>query len=153
MLVERLARRVGDADEVALRSGLVDLLDDRRPDQPLAGSSGVVGSPRMPITARIVSADGLAVAAEQDHRRRAVAGDVGPAGVDHVGQVDLCGKNSSISFLPNSRFMNELAVIWPTNPPARMPAADGKIEEPLHEWHSQRVLACGRPSTARGTPG
>ena len=29
-----------------------------------------------------------------------------------MGQVNL-GKNSSISFLPNSRFMNELAVIMP----------------------------------------
>ena len=26
----------------------------------------------------------------------------------------IVGKNSSISFLPNSRFMNELAVIIPT---------------------------------------
>jgi hypothetical protein len=28
----------------------------------------------------------------------------------------LYGNVCSISFLPNSRFMNELAVIWPTSP-------------------------------------
>ena len=33
----------------------------------------------------------------------------------------IFGKNSSISFLPNSRFMNELAVICPTYPLAPFP--------------------------------
>ena len=90
--------------------------------------------------------DRLTVPPEQDHRRRAVAGDVGPAGVDDVGQVDR-GKNSSISFLPNSRFMKLLAVICPVKPPSH-----GQSRDPLHERHRQRVLHVAGASTARGTP-
>ena len=46
---------------------MVNLLDDGLPNQPLAGSSGVLGSPLMPSTARTVSSDGFAAAPEQDH--------------------------------------------------------------------------------------
>ena len=52
------------------------------------------------------------IAAEQDHRRCAVAGNVGAGGVDDVGQVPV-GQVLSRSVLPNSRFMNEFAVIIP----------------------------------------
>ena len=79
---------VGDADELALGAGSVDLVDDRRPDQPLRRVVGRASARRgCPCTVRTVLADGRPVAAEQDHRRRAVAGDVGAGGVDHVGEV------------------------------------------------------------------
>ena len=82
---------------------------------PCAGSSGVVGLPLDPHD----GADGIAhrrrLRPKQDHGGRAVARDVGAGGVDDVGEIHS-GKNSSISFLPNSRFMKELAVIMPDEP-------------------------------------
>ena len=81
---------------------------------PFSGSAGREGSPRMPITARTVET-GPAVATEQDDGRSAVAGDVSAAGVDDVSEV-VIGNHCSMSFLPISRFMNELAVIIPMNP-------------------------------------
>ena len=52
------------------------------------------------------------------------------------------GRNSSISFEPNSRFMNEFDVICPTQPAGlRTVRAWRKPEEALHERHGQRVLA------------
>ena len=51
-------------------------------------------------------------ATDQNHGGSTMPGNVRAGCVDNMGQIDL-GKNSSISFLPNSRFMNELAVIWP----------------------------------------
>ena len=43
-----------------------------------AGSSGVVGSPRIPITARTTVSTGPAMTAEQNHRRRTVPGMYAP---------------------------------------------------------------------------
>ena len=88
--------------------------------RPFAGSAGWPGSPRTPRTARTVSPTGRRRRpTEDDHGRGAVAGDVGTRGVDDVGEVDrvaqvVPAKRSSMSFLPNSRFMNELEVICPT---------------------------------------
>ena len=44
-----------------------------------------------------------------------------------------------MSLVPNSRFMNELLVIWPTQP-ARSPSL-GEGEELCHEGHGHRVGA------------
>ena len=101
---------------------------------PCAGSSGVLGSPLMPITARIVGGDRLAVAAEEDHRRRAVAGDVGPAGVDDVGQVDL-------RQIALDELLAELALHEAVGGDLPGEAAFARQhEEPLQERHRQRVL-------------
>ena len=79
---------VADADELALRIDDIDLRQMADHTCPSAGSSGVLGSPRMPITARVLPS-GLPVPAEQDHGRCAVAGDVGAGGVDDVREVPL----------------------------------------------------------------
>lgn len=52
---------------------------------------------------------------EADHRRRAVAGDVRAASFDDVREVPARQKRLD-ELLPNSRFMNELEVIFPMNP-------------------------------------
>jgi hypothetical protein len=105
-----------DGDELGLAAWLVDLLGDRGPDQPLLRQVGRAGFAADAEHGTDGLADGLAVAAVEDDRRGAVAGDVGARGVDDVGEVDLVARYSSMSFLPNSRFMNEFAVIIPTNP-------------------------------------
>ena len=53
------------------------------------------------------------MAAEHDYRRRAMTRNIRARRIDDMRQVKR-GKNSSMSFLPNSRFMNEFAVIRPT---------------------------------------
>ena len=113
MLGEPVAGDVVSSHPCTLTARLVNLGDDGLPHR---GMRGVVGHAYLAADAQD-RADGRTPAreertTEEDHGRRAVAGDVGPGRVDDVGQVDL-GKNSSISFLPNSRFMNELAVICP----------------------------------------
>ena len=110
---KRLPGHIRHADELILRATIIQMLHNRPPHLPLR---------RLLWCARLapdaehgthLRTHRSAMAPEQDHGRRAVAGDVGAGGVDHVRQV-MRGKNSSISFLPNSRFMNELAVIMPT---------------------------------------
>ena len=143
---------VRHADELALRLAVVELVDDRPPDQPFAGSSGVLGSPRMPSTARTVVADRLAVAAEEDHRRRAVAGDVGARGVDDVRQVH---RREELL----DQLLAELALherVGRDHPDVARPVAapsggDGQVEEPLGERHAERVLPVAGSRSARGS--
>ena len=83
-----------------------------RHTSPCEGSSGVVGSPLMPNTARTVSPTGL-----RARPNRITVGVPWP-GMDapEVSMTwvrSIWGKNSSISFFPNSRFINELVVIMP----------------------------------------
>ena len=68
-------------------AGLVDVFDDGRQTRPLAG---FVGSPRLAADAEHRTdgvADRALVAADEDHGRRAVAGDVGARCVDDESQV------------------------------------------------------------------
>ena len=91
--------------------------------RPFAGSSGWPGSPRIPSTALTVLPTRRLRAADEDHRRRAVPGDVGTGGVDDERAGPASLRNSSISFGPNSRFMNEFEVICPVQPAGRSPLA------------------------------
>ena len=106
---------------------------------PCAGSSGVLGSPLMPITVRTAVAHWRAVAAEQDHRRRAVPRDVG-AEVSMTCVRSSRGSTCSMSLLPNSRFMKLLAVISPTKPAGPAVAGERQLEEALGERRAERVL-------------
>ena len=62
-----------------------------------------------------------------------------------------------MSFLPNSRFMNEFAVIMPTKP-AGVPLVGRKrqLEEALGERHAERVLhvaaSCSATDRAHSAP-
>ncbi len=78
-----------DAHEVVLRARCVDQVADRGPHQSVGG---VVGAARFAADAQHAAhcvANWCAVAAEQDHRWCAVAGDVGAGRVDDVREVDL----------------------------------------------------------------
>ena len=87
-----------------------------RQTRPWPGPSGRPGSPRTPSTARTVDADGRLVATDQDDRRRPCARDVGAGRVDDESQI--LGRQELLdrAGTPNSRFMNELLVICPTQP-------------------------------------
>ena len=80
---------------------------------PHAGSTGVEGSPRTPITVRTASPTGA-----RWRPRRITVGVPCPGmyapDVSITWVRSTRGRNDSISFFPNSRFMNELAVINPT---------------------------------------
>ena len=114
--------RISHADELALGPRLVDLRHDRGPDKPLGRIVRCAGLAADAHDGADRLGDRRAVAAEEDHSRRAVPGNVGPAGVDTwvrstPGIPSRPAKYSSMSFLPNSRFIKLLAVICPTNPP------------------------------------
>jgi len=62
---------------------------------------------------------------------------VGAGRVDDVGEVP-CRDALFDEFLPNSRFMKELAVIMPTTGRStHVIRTDGELEESLHEWRGQ----------------
>lgn len=53
-----LAVPVSDADKLAFRPRMFDLIDDGRPHKAMGRSQGVVGSPLMPMTVRTTSLTG-----------------------------------------------------------------------------------------------
>ena len=117
-------------------AGRVQLSTIDRQTSPCAGSSGVLGSPRMPSTARTCVADRPAVAAEQDHRRRAVAGDVGPRGVDDVGQVDR-REELLDQLLAELALHERVGRDHPDVAGRSCPSGgEGQVEEPLGERHA-----------------
>ena len=117
---------------------------------PFDGSDGVSDSPRMPMTVRTTSPIGA-----RCRPRRITVGVPWPGmyapDVSSTWVRSTLGKNDSISFFPNSRFMNEFAVI---NPHVSGPVDSGgggagvrqrEPEEPLGKGHGERVLPVTRP--------
>ena len=118
---QQLSVKVSDGDPAVVPAGIINVLDDRRQTMPLAAFSGSPGSPRMPSTARTVDPTGALVAADDDDGWRADGLGCRPPEVSATSRRSWWTRNSSISLVPNSRFMNELLVIWPTQP-ARSPS-------------------------------
>ena len=91
--------------------------------RPRAGSSGVAGSPRTPSTARTRSATGGRL-----RPNRITVGVPWPGMYAPEASTTWVrsrrGRKPSISLRPNSRFMNELAVISPTKPAGSAAPAD-----------------------------
>ncbi len=89
---------------------------------PFAGSSGGLGSPRIPITARTVSPSGF-----RPRIRRITVGVPCPGmyapDVSRTCVRSHFGRNSSTSFDPNSRFMNEFETMAPIQ--AAVPRSSG----------------------------
>ena len=127
--------------------------------RPRAGSSGVQGSPRMPMTARIDLSDRSTVPPEKDHCGCTMPRDVGTAAVDHVSQVQ-----TGAPFTAGEVLLNELLAELPLHKtvggdlpyePAfllHIPVATNRqLEQPLHERHGERVFSvAGRVSFAVG---
>src|SRR4051794_14765179 len=71
---------------------------------------------------------------EQDHRRRPMTGDVGPAGVDDVAQVN--GREELLDQLLTELPLHERV----GRDLPREAALASQVEDPLHERHRERVL-------------
>lgn len=89
-----------------------------------AGSSGGVGSPRIPITARTVSPSGFRP------RIRSITVGVPCPGMKAPDVSRTCvrshfGRNSSTSFVPNSLFMKAFETIAPSQPAVPRPSGPG----------------------------
>ena len=111
---KRLPGHIGDADKLILRSTIIQVLDDRPPYLPLRRVLR-----RAWFTPYAKHRTHLMDSQERRWRPNRMTVGVPWPGI-YAPEVSMTcvrsmrGKNSSISFLPNSRFMNELAVIMPT---------------------------------------
>ena len=117
MLRETVTSIVGNAYPFAFASRHVNLVDYRLPDEPIGGVSWLARvRPARPGQRGLLSAG-----VRYCQRPNRITVGVPWPGM-YAPDVSITwvrssrGKNSSISFLPNSRFMNELAVIWPVYP-------------------------------------
>ena len=118
--------------------GSIDVLDDRRPDDALGWVIGPAGLAADAEDGADGRADRSLVAADDDDRRRAMAGDVGARGVSDKAQV-LMGEEVldelGAELALHERVAGDLA------DPAGPLAALGQGEEQRHERHGERVLA------------
>ena len=82
------SRRIGHADELALAAGVIELIHDRAPHLALRGIVRRRGFALDTHHGAHRIADRRSMPPEEDHRRRAVAGDVRARGVDDVREID-----------------------------------------------------------------
>ena len=141
VLGEERTLQVGGAGPAVVVAGVVDVVDDAAPDDPLRW---VVGAARFAADAEHRPhrlARRCLIAADDDHGRRTVAGDVGTGGVRHQLQVlpgqELLDQRRA-EFTLHERVAGDLP-----DPPRRLITHPllRQLEEPLHERHRHRVLA------------
>ena len=120
---------------------MVDLAHDGAPHQPLRRVSGRAGFALDAHHGAHARIHRRAVAAQQDDGGRAVAGDVGAAGIHHMGQVQA-GQHLLDQLRPKLALHKAVGGNQPNKTsalPAR--AGDGQLKKTLGERCAQRVLA------------
>ena len=139
MLVKQLARRVPQRSRTRSVSP-VGRSARRSPTRPVPALDrrASLGSPRIPITVRMVAGHGLPVPREENHRRRAVPGNVGPARVDDVGQIDSW-----------EELLDQLLAELPLHEAVgrdlpRETALHRERDDAFQERHGQRILPVAR---------
>ena len=144
MRVQGRPRQIRNTDERVLETRLLEMLGDRGPDKAFGRFVGSAGfAPNTQHRAHTAHG-GRLVAPEDDHRRGAVAGDVGTRGVDHRTQVD--GRQELFDELGAELALHE-GVGGDLADPARGPGTASlvsQVKEEFHERHRQRVLAVAR---------
>ena len=113
---------------------LVDLIEDGRPHEP---PCWIIGCARLAADTHH-RPNGLperpSIPTEENNGRRAMSRDVGPTGVNHMGQVNGWQKllDQLLAELPLHEAVGRDLAGEPTR--------HRQTEDPLHERHSQRVL-------------
>ena len=151
MLGERRPRRIRHADKRALRSGHIHLIQNRRPHQALGW---VVRRAGFALDAHDRAHDrihGRPVTTEQNHRRRAVAGDVSARSINDMGQVqarqhlfDQLGTELALHEAVGGDQPDKSGValaLTPTLSRREREWREGQFKEALGERATQRILA------------
>ena len=140
MFGKRHPRRVGHADKIAFAARLVDLAHDGAPHQPVRWVGRRAGFALNAHHGAHTRIHRRAVAAQQDDGGRAVAGDVGAAGVHHMGQVQP-GQHLLNQLRPKLALHKAVGGNQPDKARALPTGArHSQVKEPLGERCAQRIL-------------
>src|SRR5664280_544336 len=135
------SRKVSDGDPAVVPAGLVDVFDDRAPDDALGGIIRAAWLPTHTQHSPHRRAYRPLVAPDQNDRWGAVAGDVRAGRVRDQPQVPV-GQDLLDELAAKLAFHERVRRDLP-DPAGRLPVVPGlgQAEEPLHERHGERVLA------------